>query len=261
MKKLSLGLEKALSITLEHIQPLAVENVTLAECTDRIAASDLYALVNSPSMDSSMKDGYAVASHEVANATPEKPVRLNLAGILAPGGTNDIELKPGTTVRVLTGARIPAGADAILTEEFAKQEGNDILVMNFAEPGRNILRCGRDVKFRTCIIKKGQLLSPGIIGLIAAAGHSTVPVFKNPTIAIIGTGDEIVAPGDPLSEGQLYASNILTCHAWCKRYKMKTVMTVVHDDFDTLTKTFKTQSAGADAIITSGERGPVTVTW
>jgi molybdopterin molybdotransferase len=252
MKKLSLGLEKALSITLEQIKPLAVESVKLAECTDRVAASDLYALVNSPSMDSSLKDGYAVLSHEVADATPEMPVRLKLAGILAPGGTKDIILKSGTTIRVLTGARIPAGADAILTEEFAKPEGTDILVMNFAEPGRNILRCGRDVEFRTRIIKQGQQLSPGIVGLIAAAGHSMIPVFKNPTVAIIGTGDEIVAPGVPLSEGKLYASNILTCHAWCKRYNMKTVMTVVHDDFDTLTKTFKTLSTGADAIITSG---------
>ncbi|MEI7650193.1 MAG: gephyrin-like molybdotransferase Glp [Methanomicrobiales archaeon] len=252
MKKLSLGLEEALGITLEHIKPLAVESVKLAECTDRVAASDLYALVNSPSMDSSLKDGYAVLSHEVADATQKKPVRLKLAGHLAAGATKDIELKSGTTIRVLTGARIPAGADAVLTEEFAKPEGNDILIMNFAEPGRNIQRCGSDVKFNTCIIKKGQQLSPGIIGLIAAAGHCTVPVFKNPTVAIIGTGDEIVAPGVPLSEGKLYASNILTCHAWCKRYKMKTVMTVVHDDFDTLTKTFKTQSAGADAIITSG---------
>jgi len=252
MKKMSLGLEEALSITLEHIKPLAVENVKLAECTDRVAASDLYALVNSPSMDSSLKDGYAVLSHEVADATPEMPVRLKLAGHLAPGGTKDIELKSGTTVRVLTGARIPSGADAVLTEEFAKPEGNDILAMNFAEPGRNIMRRGSDVESQTCIIKKGQQLSPGIVGLIAAAGHSMVPVFKNPTVAIIGTGDEIVAPGDPLSEGKLYASNILTLHAWCNRYKMKTVMTVVHDDFDTLTKTFKTQSAGADAIITSG---------
>ena len=252
MKKLSLGLGEALSITLEHIRPLAVENVQLAESTDHIAASDLYALVDSPSMDSSLKDGYAVLSHEVADATPEMPVRLKLAGILAPGGTKDIILKSGTTIRVLTGARIPAGADAILTEEFAKPEGTDILVMNFAEPGRNILRCGRDVEFRTRIIKQGQQLSPGIVGLIAAAGHSMIPVFKNPTVAIIGTGDEIVAPGVPLSEGKLYASNILTCHAWCKRYNMKTVMTVVHDDFDTLTKTFKTLSTGADAIITSG---------
>ena len=229
-----------------------MENIKLAETTDHVAALDLYALVDAPSMDSSLKDGYAVISHEVADATPEMPVRLKLAGHLAAGGKKDMELKPGTTVRVLTGARIPAGADAILSEEFAKPEGNDVLVMNFAEPGRNIQPRERDVESRKCIVKQGQQISPGIIGLIAAAGLSRVPVFKNPTVAIIGTGDEIVLPGEPLAEGKLYASNIMTIHAWCERYKMKTLMTVVNDDLDTLTDTLKTISADADAIITSG---------
>ena len=152
----------------------------------------------------------------------------------------------------MTGARIPAGADAVVSEEFVKPEGTDVLVMNFAEPGRNILRRGRDVESRKCIIKHGQQISPGIIGLIAAAGHSMVPVFKNPRVAIVGTGDEIVAPGEPLAEGKLYASNIMTIHAWCKRYRMETHMTIVHDDFETLTNTLKTISADADAVITSG---------
>jgi molybdopterin molybdotransferase len=79
-----------------------------------------------------------------------------------------------------------------------------------------------------------------------------VPVYKNPTVAIIGTGDEVVLPGTPLTEGKLYASNILTINAWCRRYRMKTVMTVVHDDFETLTSTFRTMAAGSDALITSG---------
>ena len=231
---------------------MAVKNIELADSTDHVAASDLYALVDVPSMDSSLKDGYAVLSHEVADATPEKPVRLKLAGNLAAGGKKDVEVKPGTTVRVLTGAGIPAGADSVLSEEFAKPEGNDVLVMNFAEPGRNIQPRGADVERRKCIIKHGQPISPGMIGFIAAAGHSMVPVFKNPTVAIIGTGDEIVLPGEPLAEGKLYASNIMTINAWCKRYKMKTLMTVVNDDFDTLTNTLKTLSADADAVITSG---------
>jgi molybdopterin molybdotransferase len=152
----------------------------------------------------------------------------------------------------LTGARIPTGANAVVSEEFVKPEGNDVLVMNFAEPGRNIMPRGRDVESRQCIIKNGLQISPGIIGLIAAGGHSMVPVFKNPTVAIIGTGDEIVEPGVPLAKGKLYASNVMNINAWCKRYKMKTLMTVVNDDFDTLTNTLKTISADADAIITSG---------
>ncbi len=251
MSFLSLGLGKALALTLEHIKPLPAENINLAESTDRIAASDLYALVNAPSIDSSLKDGYAVLSQDISDATPECPVSLRLAGHLAAGGEKDLELRPGTTIRILTGARIPASADAVVSEEFVKPEGNDVLVMNFAEPGRNIQPRGRDVEFRTCILKQGQQISPGIIGLIAAAGHSMVPVFKTPRVAIIGTGDEIVLPREPLTEGKLYASNIMTINAWCKRYKMKTLITVVNDDFDTISNTLKTISADADAIITS----------
>lgn len=252
MKIVSVDLGTALGITLEHCKPLAVESIALAKSTDRIAASDLYALVDAPSIDSSLKDGYAVISSDVAAATPEMPVRLILAGQLAAGATEEIETKPGTAVRVLTGARIPAGANAVVSEEFVQSEGNAILVENSAEPGRNILPRGRDVEIHTCIVRRGRQISPGIAGLLAAAGHSVVPVFKNPTVAVIGTGDEIVAPGAPLEEGKLYASNIVTIDAWCARFGMETRMAVVHDDYDTLAGTLKTLSANADAVITSG---------
>ena len=252
MKNMSLGLEKALAITLENIKPLPVENVGLTESVNRTAAADLYALVNSPSKDSSLKDGYAVLSHEVAGATPERPVRLRVEGYLAAGGEKDIELKLGTTVRVLTGARIPIGADAVVAEEFVKPDESDVLVENNAEPGRNILPLGSDVSSGKLIIRKGQQISPGMAGLLAAAGHSTVPVFRNPVVGIIGTGDEIVAPGEPLAEGKLYASNIVTIGAWCSKYRMKTLITVVHDDYETISSALRTIAADADAVITSG---------
>jgi len=252
MKDPSLGFEKALAMTLEHIKPLAVENVELIECADRVIATDLYALVDSPTMDASLKDGYAVLSHEIADATPEKPVRLKVSGYLAAGGDKDIELKLGTTVRVLTGARIPAGADAVVAEEFVKPEDNDVLVETFAEQGRNILPRGHDVTSGKCLIRSGQQISPGMVGLLAAAGHSAVPVYKNPAVGIIGTGDEIVAPGEPLGEGKLYASNIMTLGALCNRYRMKTLITIVHDDFETLSSALRTIAQDADAVVTSG---------
>ncbi len=252
MKNLSIGLEKALSITLENIKPLPVENVELVACVDRVAGSDLYALVDSPSMDASLKDGYAVLSHEVANAAPDRPVRLKVNGYLAAGAEKNIELKLGTTVRVLTGARIPAGADAVVAEEFVKPEENDVLIENFAEPGRNILPRGSDVSAGKCIIRSGRKISSGMAGLLAAAGHSTIPVIRNPKVGIIGTGDEIIAPGEPLAEGKLYASNAITLGAWCGRYRMKTMMTIVRDDFETISSTLSTVAEDADAVITSG---------
>jgi molybdopterin molybdotransferase len=125
MKGMSLGLKEALRLTLEAIKPLSAENLDLIDSVDRVAASDLYALVDSPSVYASLKDGYAVLSHEVADATAENPVRLRLFGSMAAGGEKDIQIKPGTTVRVLTGARIPTG----LTPWWPKKMRNRVTMM------------------------------------------------------------------------------------------------------------------------------------
>jgi len=252
MKGISLGLNEALHLTLDGIKPLPAENVALVDTVDRVAASNLYALVDSPSIDVSRKDGYAVLSHEVADATAQNPVRLRLLGSMAAGSETDIEIKPGTTVRVLTGARIPTGADAVVAEEFVKYGDNNVLVETFAEPGRNILPRGSDVAYRKCILRSGQQISPGMAGLLAAAGHSTVPVFGSPVVGIIGTGDEIVESGKPLAEGKLYASNIITLAGWCNKYKMKTRLTIVKDDHDAIFSALKILSGETDAVITSG---------
>ncbi len=252
MKGMSLGLKEALRLTLEGITPLPAENVALADSVDRVAASDIYALVDSPSADASLKDGYAVLSHEVAHATAENPVRLRLLGSMAAGGERDIQIKPGTTVRVLTGARIPTGADAVVAEEFVKRGDNHVVIEAFAEPGRNILPRGSDVAFRNRILRSGQQISPGMAGLLAAAGHSVVPVFRNPFVGIIGTGDEIVEPGKPLAEGKLYASNIMTLAGWCSKYKIRTRMTIIKDDHDAISRALKILSEETDALITSG---------
>lgn len=253
MNGMSLGLKEALSLTLGDIKPLPAEKVAVSYSVDRVAAEDLFAMVDSPSMDASLKDGYAVIGREVDVATAENPVRLKLTGYIAAGGENDIRVRPGTTVRVLTGARIPSGADAVIAEEFTKQEDSDVLIENFVEPGkRNILARGSDVESGECIIRSGKRISPGMAGLLAAAGHSTIPVYINPFVGIIGTGDEIVEPGRPLGEGKLYASNIVTLAGWCNRYKMKTRMKIVKDNYDDILNALKEMSEESDAIMTSG---------
>ncbi|OPY80875.1 MAG: Molybdopterin molybdenumtransferase [Syntrophus sp. PtaU1.Bin005] len=251
MKSLSIGLEEALRLTLEGIIPLSAENVSLVESVDRIAARDLFALVDSPSTDSSRKDGYAVLAHEVAGATAENPVRLRLLGSMAAGGKTDIQVREGTTVRVLTGARIPTGADAVVAEEYARKEHSHVLVESFAQP-KNVLRRGSDVAKGQWILRAGRRISPVMAGLLAAAGHSSVPVFRNPVVGMLGTGDEIVEPGNPLTDGKLYASNITTLAGWCNRYRMKSRTAIVRDDRAALLCALKNLADQTDALITSG---------
>ena len=252
IRTLAIGLEEALSMTLARIRPLETETVELMDSVDRVVARDLHAEVDSPSVDASLKDGYAVLSREVAAATSERPVRLKQIGCVAAGGRNDLRVEPGTTIQVLTGAKIPPGADAVVSEEFTRADGEDILIKIFAEPGRNILPRGSDVGLGKRIARRGQRLNPGMVGMLAASGHHRVPVVRNPKVAVIATGDEVVAPGQPLPEGKLYASNITTLGSWCRRYGMETNLHHVKDDPDEILNILKKVAENSDAILTSG---------
>lgn len=252
VRYLDIGLQEALGLTLEALAPLDVETVTLLEGLDRVVAEDLYARVDSPSLDASLKDGYAVMARDVAAATPEQPVRLRLLGTAPAGSSTSFELQAGTTVRILTGARIPSGADAVLSEEFVTLQGGEVLARNHAESGRNILPRGSDVADGRLVVARGQCLTPGQVGLLAAAGHSNLPVFRSPKVGIIATGDEVVAPGQPLPDGKLYASNITALSAWCRRYGMATRTQVIQDNAEIIQATLESALADGDAIITSG---------
>jgi molybdopterin molybdotransferase len=251
MKKL-ISYTEALNITLENIKPLGSETVPLWESEDRVVAEDLPAKVNSPSVNASMKDGFAVFSTDIDQATPDNPVRLKLLGMAAAGLTCEEVVTPGTAVRILTGAKIPKGATAVVSEEFTQTDQSTVTVRNFSEPGRNILSLGSDVAKGERMCVKGDRLRPGLVGILAAAGYEEIPVYSRPRVAIIATGDEVVAPGRPLPEGKLYASNLVTLNAWCHRYGMKTSWDTVSDKPDMILKTLKAAAETHDAILTSG---------
>ncbi|MGD9248108.1 MAG: molybdopterin molybdotransferase MoeA [Desulfobacteraceae bacterium] len=252
VRTLPLGLKEALGLTLQRVEPLPPIRVELLEGLNRALAEDICATVDSPSTDASMKDGYAVISSEVKDAKREDPVQLTLTDSLAAGESRKVRVLPGTAVRILTGARIPSGADAVVAEEFTEVESNTLTVYNNAEPGRNILPKSSDVAAGQIVAGKGSMVTPGLAGMLAAAGHSRIDVVRPPSVSIIATGDEVVAPGRPLPEGKLYASNMTTLGGWCRRYGMQIHMEVVEDDFTAIHRMLGQQSETADAIVTSG---------
>lgn len=247
-----LGLDEALALTLEHLAPLPPETVALDKAIDRVAAADHHALVDAPSADVSLMDGYAVRSESVAGASPERPVRLLLEGVAAAGMPSLCRVEPGWTVRVLTGATIPEKADTVLAEEFVRVEGNGVIAEHNAEKGRNIVRAGADVTRGGLLVCRGSRLSPGLVGLLAAGGHDRAAVYGNPRVALIATGDEVVAPGRPLPEGKLYASNLVALDAWCRRYGWATRRAIVRDDPAELLESLAAAAATSDAVVTSG---------
>lgn len=252
IRTLPLGLDEALKMTLQRVESLATKPVDLLDGLNHALGEDIISKVDSPSIDASMKDGYAVISEEVHAASREQPVRLKLVDCLAAGDSRSLHVKPQTAVRVLTGARIPAGATGVVAEEFTKSENGSILVYRDAEPGRNILPKSSDVAVGQIVAPKGTIVNPGLAGMLAAAGHSRIAVVQSPSVAIIATGDEVVAPGRPLPDGKLYASNMTTLGGWCRRYGMRTHLDVVKDDSEAIHRMLGEQAQSADAIVTSG---------
>ena len=124
-------------MTLGNIAALESEIVPLTECTDRVVARNLRALVDSPSVDVSLKDGYSMRSEEIDAATPESPVRLKLSVMAAAGLPCDRVVAKGSAVRILTGAQVPVGATAVVSEEFTRSKGGYVTIMNSASPQRN----------------------------------------------------------------------------------------------------------------------------
>ena len=251
---LPLGIHQALPLTLSNISAVGTETLALTDCVDRILASRLHALVDSPSIDASLKDGYAVMSKDVEGACSSRPVPLMVTGLSAAGGEEDLDIVSGTAVRVLSGGKIPKNADAVLSEEFTRQiqSSHRIEALNSAEPGRNILPRGIDVQVGQLIAQQGQVLTPALVGFLAAAGHSQVAAYQRPKVTIVATGDEVVIPGRPLPEGKLYASNLATLDAWCTRYKLTSRILVVQDDPEQILTELDRAVSESDAVITSG---------
>ncbi len=247
-----ISFDKAYRLTLEHIQPLPAEEVPLLQAEGRIAAQALKSLVDSPTADTSMKDGYAVRSADIQLISDSQPARLRLVGSVSAGGDIHRPLEAGEAVRMLTGGRLPQGADTVVAEEYTQLQGDQVLITATADAGRNVLFKGSDVHTGQLLLPAGQPLAPTMLGLLAAGGLTHVPVVQHPRVAIIATGDEVIAPGKPLPEGKLYASNLVTLACWCLHYDFVPETTIAPDDEEAITDALHQALESHDAIITSG---------
>ncbi len=252
LKNNPIAFSSAYMITMQNVTAIGSETLPLEVLTDRVLAEDAVARVNSPSITASLKDGYAVRSIDIGRASPESPVTLRLIGTTTAGSPDKYSLCPGTAVRVLTGASLPAEADAVLAEEFASRRGEYITAHNQAGPGRNILQCGTDVREGETFLTKGTCLHPAAVGLLAAAGLSSLQVFRRPTVALLAAGDEVIAPGSDLEPGKLFASNLVTLASWCSRNNFFASSRVLKDSLPEIQEAVSHAAKNHDAVITSG---------
>jgi molybdopterin molybdotransferase len=250
--KTFIGFAEARDLTLASVGVGRTEKQPLLAAAGRILAEDLNALVASPSISTSRKDGYAVFAEDLMTASSATPVRLRLVDSISAGDLRTVRMNSGEAVRVTTGALIPAGASAVISEEFCRADAESVSCLNTADPGRNILPSGTDVRVGEPVAFSGSELTPALLGLIAAAGHGTVSIHKAPRAAVIATGDEVMAPGRPLPPGKLYASNMVEIGAWLSRHGFPFETTVIPDRAQTIRDAIQSHLAEADVFITSG---------
>src|SRR5262245_23430951 len=195
--------EEALVRVLEHASPLAAEMALLADAHGRVLAEDLMALRTQPPADVSAMDGYAVRAADVKTA----PARLRLIGEVAAGHPFDGTVGSGDAARIFTGGVVPAGADTIVIQENTKREGDVVIVTHGTGSGRHIRKAGLDFARSAVLLGQGHRLTDRDLALAAAMNHPTVPVHRQPRVAVLATGDELVMPGSNPDVGEIVYSN------------------------------------------------------
>lgn len=241
------------AIGLAAVAPLEPIDLPLLEAHGCVLAADVEALWPLPSFDNTSMDGYAVLAADVAGASEATPVQLRVVDDVPAGYRATERVSPGTAIRIMTGAPLPDGADAIVPVE-GTDGGTDIVtITRSAEPGVFIRRAGEDVHAGEQVLRAGQYLSAREIAILAAAGHGSALVHPRPRVVVISTGNELVEPGTPLKHGLIADSNsymLVTAakQAGAAAYRAGPVI----DDEDLFMRTLDDQLVRADLLVTSG---------
>ena len=241
--------DEAIRLLLQHASPVPeTESVPLGDALGRVLAMEVTSPLNVPPLDNSAMDGYAVRAGEIE---PGKPMPVSQR---IPAGTVGTELEPGTCARIFTGAPLPPGADAVIMQEHATDRTNDrVSFESVPRAGDNIRIAGEDIRTGDTILEPGNRIEPQHLGLAASVGLAEHTVFRRLKVATFFTGDEIVEPGRPLGEGEIYNSNQYHLNALIQKFGCDVVnLGIVEDRLDTTRATILEAARSADLIVTSG---------
>jgi molybdopterin molybdotransferase len=255
-----ISVEEALEKVLSYVEVLEPERKPILDCLGQVLAEDVYSTIDIPPLDNSAMDGYALRAEDTRGASESSPRCLVVVGEVAAGSIPTKEVSPGTAIRIMTGAPLPKGADAVVqfedTDEVSRKSSRGDLshigILCQAEKGLNVRCKGEDIAQGNLILKKGTVLRPQEIGVLASLGHSAALVIRRPIVAILATGDELIGVDQPLAPGQIYDSNTYTIAAEVSRYGgIPKILGIGRDSVQSLTEKID-EGLDADMLITSG---------
>lgn len=206
--------DAALKAIFKHIRTLGAETVKLTDSLGRVLAEDIYANMDIPGFDNSAMDGYALRAHDTKGASKNNFKLLRVIADLKAGDVTKEISRDKQAFRIMTGAPIPKGADSVIIVEHTQKEAKDrVKIFKEVRRGENIRKRGEDIRKRELILKKGILLKPAHLGVLASLGRPVLKVTRKPRVAILATGDEIIDIDKKLGPGKLYSSNTYTLYS------------------------------------------------
>ena len=247
----------SVSTAVEEVGKIAVrcgdESVPLAGALQRVLAQDVHADVDIPGFTRSVVDGFAVRAADTTGSGDSIPSILAFRGKIEMGSPSGIPVKPGECIYVPTGGILPEGADAVVMIEHAEQIGGEVLVRRAVAYGENVLFFNEDFARGDTVCREGKRLSPRDIGVLAAAGYTTVPVVRMPKIGIVSTGNELVPIGKKPLPGQVRDVNSYMVASFVQEQGgIPLLFGIIRDDRDALRAAISRAAAECDAVLISG---------
>lgn len=198
---------EALKIILDSASKLEAKDIPVDQSVGFVLDEDISSFDDIPPFDNSAMDGFAILFDDTRGATEDKPAVLKIIDDQPAGTISDKTVIPGTAIKVMTGAPIPGGADAVVPIEDARYDGEEVSILVETTKDRHIRRAGEDIRSGSTVLRTGKVIDPVEVGVMASVGKSNIKVIRKPKVAVIGTGDEIVPLGEPLTPGKIRDSN------------------------------------------------------
>ena len=254
-----ISLEEARTLVLSHVRPLPVETVPVLEAVGRVAAADLASDIDIAPFAHSAMDGFAVRASELAGASPESPVELDVIAEVAAGDVFEGVIGAGQCVRIMTGAPLPADADAVVKYEVVDavsgdgKPGSRVAFRAPADVRANVREAGEEARAGEVVVGRGEVVGAAGVGFLASCGITEVPTYRRPRVAVIAIGSELVAPTEVPAPGKIRNSNSYALAACAQAAgAVPVVLPIVEDTHEALAAAVRDAAASYDFVVTSG---------
>ncbi|NLG66509.1 MAG: molybdopterin molybdotransferase MoeA [Actinobacteria bacterium] len=247
-----ISIEEARELILSQCVPLPGEDVPLPDALGRVLATSVEAGFDVPPFSNSAMDGFAIVAADSDSAGADSPVSLEVVDVIQAGAYGERTIRSGTAAKIMTGAPLPDGADAVVEVEETRESGGRVSVFRRVMPWDNVRPAGEDSRKGEVVLPAGTVIGPAEIGVLASLGCAKVRVHGRPAVTIIATGSELVEPGFALGPGKIHNSNAYTSEAQCRELGLEPKrLGIAPDDYDATFAMMKRALSG-DVLITSG---------